>query len=118
MTMATTRETEYPIVIFYSEEDEGYIADIPALKNCSAFGDTPQKALEEVLIAKELWLKTARENNILIPEVDATKVFELSKRVSQVAESEDDDELTPEMEEALDYTLTNHKNVYMALKGR
>ncbi|MGD0782361.1 MAG: type II toxin-antitoxin system HicB family antitoxin, partial [Candidatus Aminicenantales bacterium] len=33
---------DYHIHIFYSDEDEGYIADIPALKTCSAFGRTPE----------------------------------------------------------------------------
>lgn len=51
---------DYHINIFYSEEDEGYIADIPDLKYCSAFGDTPEEALREVLIAKAAWLETAR----------------------------------------------------------
>ncbi len=48
---------DYHINIFYSEEDEGYIADIPDLKYCSAFGDTPEEALREVLIAKSAWLE-------------------------------------------------------------
>ena len=52
---------DYHINIFYSEEDEGYIADIPDLKHCSAFGETPQLALQEVLIAKEAWLKSAKK---------------------------------------------------------
>jgi len=51
---------DYHINIFYSEEDEGYIADIPDLKYCSAFGDTPEEALREVLIAKETWLEAAQ----------------------------------------------------------
>jgi len=50
---------EYHINIFYSEEDEGIIADIPDLKYCSAFGPTPEKALQEVLTAKEAWLESA-----------------------------------------------------------
>lgn len=58
----------YHINIFYSSEDEGYIADIPDLKYCSAFGDTPQQALEEVLIAQKLWLEVAEEENRPIPE--------------------------------------------------
>ena len=37
---------DYHINIFYSEEDEAYIADIPDLKYCSAAGDTPQEALQ------------------------------------------------------------------------
>ena len=52
---------DYHINIFYSEEDEGYIADIPDLESCSAFGHTPDEALREVEVAKEAWLATARE---------------------------------------------------------
>ncbi len=44
---------DYHINLFYSEEDEGYIADIPDLKHCSAFEKTPWEALNEVLQAKE-----------------------------------------------------------------
>jgi len=58
---------DYHINIFYSEEDKGYIADISDLKACSAFGETPNKALSEVLIAKESWLETAKSNGKLIP---------------------------------------------------
>ena len=58
---------DYHINLFYSEEDEGYIADIPDLKHCSAFGKTPQEALQEVLKAKEAWLEAARENKKPIP---------------------------------------------------
>lgn len=50
---------DYHINIFYSEEDEGYIADIPDLKYCSAWGATPEKALNEVTIAKKAWLEAA-----------------------------------------------------------
>jgi len=57
----------YHINIFYSNEDEGYIADIPDLQNCSAFGETPQEALDQVLIAQKLWLEEAREGDLIIP---------------------------------------------------
>ncbi len=59
---------DYHINIFYSEEDECYVADIPDLRMCSGFGDTPEEALREVLIAKELWLETAAEEGRPIPE--------------------------------------------------
>ena len=59
---------KYHINVFYSEDDEGYIADIPDLKFCSAFGDTPQEAVQEVMIALELWLEEAKANNAEIPE--------------------------------------------------
>ncbi len=58
---------DYHINIFYSEEDEGYIADIPDLKFCSAFGDTPEEALKEVQLAKTAWLEAARAEGIPIP---------------------------------------------------
>jgi predicted RNase H-like HicB family nuclease len=54
---------DYHINIFYSHEDGGYIADIPDLRFCSAFGSTPEEALREVLIAKEAWLESARLND-------------------------------------------------------
>ncbi|KOR33633.1 MULTISPECIES: type II toxin-antitoxin system HicB family antitoxin [Planktothricoides] len=59
---------DYHINIFYSEEDEGYIADIPDLKYCSAFGETPETALREVQIAKEAWLSAASAAGKAIPQ--------------------------------------------------
>jgi predicted RNase H-like HicB family nuclease len=59
---------DYHINIFYSEEDECYVADIPDLNYCSAFGETPEEALKEILIAKEGWLAVAREEGLPIPE--------------------------------------------------
>jgi len=58
---------DYHINVFYSEEDEGYIADIPDLKHCSAFGDTPEDAVREVLIARNAWLDSARAAGKSIP---------------------------------------------------
>ncbi len=59
---------DYHINLFFSEEDEGYIADIPDLKLCSAFGKTPEEALREVLKAKTAWLEAAHTNGKPIPE--------------------------------------------------
>lgn len=59
---------DYFISIFYSEEDEGYIADVPDLRFCSAFGETPEKALQEVQIAKAAWLEAARKSGKPIPQ--------------------------------------------------
>ena len=58
---------DYHINLFYSEEDDGYIADIPDLKRCSAFGSTPETALHEVLKAKEAWIEAARSHGKPIP---------------------------------------------------
>ncbi|NOY29239.1 MAG: type II toxin-antitoxin system HicB family antitoxin [Planctomycetes bacterium] len=58
---------DYHINIFFSEEDDGYIADIPDLKACSAFGKTAEEALSEVEIAKTAWLEAARQSGKPIP---------------------------------------------------
>jgi predicted RNase H-like HicB family nuclease len=61
-------ENKYTIEIFYSEEDEGYIAVVPELPVCSAFGETIEMALKEIKIAIRLWLKTALEEGREIPK--------------------------------------------------
>ena len=58
---------DYHINIFCSDEDEGYIADIPDLECCSAFGHTPEEALAELKKAKDAWLKSARDAGKAIP---------------------------------------------------
>ena len=59
--------SDYHINIFFSEEDGGYIADIPDLNACSAFGNTPEEALAAVEKAKDAWLQAARESGRSIP---------------------------------------------------
>ncbi|MCI0697432.1 type II toxin-antitoxin system HicB family antitoxin [candidate division KSB1 bacterium] len=59
---------DYHINIFYSVEDGGYIADIPDLKACSAFGKTPSEALKQVEIAKKAWSEAARAESKPIPK--------------------------------------------------
>lgn len=59
---------DYHINIFYSDEDEGYIADIPDLVACSAFGATPEEALAEVQVAKAAWLEAVRAQGKPVPE--------------------------------------------------
>lgn len=58
---------DYHINIFYSDDDDGYIADIPDLESCSAFGNTPDEALHEVEIAKQAWLEAAKAEGKAIP---------------------------------------------------
>lgn len=58
---------DHHINIFYSEEDEGYIADIPDLTYCSAFGETPLEALQELALAKQAWIEAAQAEGKPIP---------------------------------------------------
>jgi len=58
---------DYHINVFWSEEDSCYVADIPDLRFCSAFGSSPEEAVKQVGIAKEAWLETARAEGKPIP---------------------------------------------------
>jgi predicted RNase H-like HicB family nuclease len=60
--------SDYHINLFYSDEDEGYVADVPDLESCSAFGRTPEIALAEMERAKAAWLAAARDAGRPIPE--------------------------------------------------
>lgn len=60
--------SDYHINVFYSDEDDGYIADIPDLDACSAFAASPEQALAEVEKAKDVWLVAARDAGKPIPE--------------------------------------------------
>ncbi|MGH8019395.1 MAG: type II toxin-antitoxin system HicB family antitoxin [Opitutaceae bacterium] len=57
----------YPVVIEYSQPDGGYIARAPALKYCSAFGETYEEAAREIAVAMRLWLDSARAHGQEIP---------------------------------------------------
>ena len=59
---------KYHINIFFSEDDECFIADVPDLRGCSAFGDTAEEAAREIVIAMELWLSCAKEDGVEIPK--------------------------------------------------
>ena len=59
---------KYSVTIKYDNRDNIYVANIPELQGCVAHGDTPEDAIKEVTVASELWLATAKENNLEIPE--------------------------------------------------
>ena len=61
-------QPKYHIDIFWSGEDGGYIANVPDLRYCSAFGESYEEALREVLAAMELHLDTLRELDRPLPE--------------------------------------------------
>lgn len=58
----------YAIEIFYSEEDEGFIAIVPELPGCSAFGSNEEAALREVKTAISLWLSAAKKEGREVPK--------------------------------------------------
>ena len=58
----------YAIVVFWSDEDDAWVADVPDLRSCSAFGATPEEAVAEVRVGMQGWLAAAREAGHPIPE--------------------------------------------------
>ena len=60
--------SDYHINIFWSAEDGSWVADVPDLFPCSAFGETPERALAEVLVAKAAWLESAKDRGVPAPK--------------------------------------------------
>lgn len=58
----------YEIILYWSAEDDAFIAEVPELPGCMAHGDTQEEALANVKDAMRLWVDTAREFGDPIPE--------------------------------------------------
>jgi predicted RNase H-like HicB family nuclease len=80
-------QPKYHIDIFWSDEDGGYIANVPDLLYCSAFGESYEEALREVLVAMELHLDTLREMGRLIPEASSSAVSLASEPAEAFADA-------------------------------
>ena len=59
---------KYEIIIYWSDEDQAFISEVPELPGCMAHGDTHEAALTNIRSAVELWIQTAKESNDPIPE--------------------------------------------------
>lgn len=66
---------KYEIIIYWSKEDDAFIAHIPELKGCMAHEDTPGEALKEVNIMVEEWMELAKENGWQIPEPEGRLLY-------------------------------------------
>ena len=60
--------SKYEIIIFWSEEDSAYVADVPELPGCMAHGASYEEALTNAQEAIDLWVATARELDREIPK--------------------------------------------------
>jgi predicted RNase H-like HicB family nuclease len=67
-------QPKYRIEIFWSDEDGGYIANVPDLRYCSAFGESYEEALREVLVAMALHLDALNEMGRPFPEAKPWRV--------------------------------------------
>ena len=59
---------KYEVVMYWSGEDDTFVAEVPELPGCMAHGNTQEDALKNINEAMQLWTDTARENGDPIPE--------------------------------------------------
>lgn len=66
---------KYEIIIYWSNEDDVFIAEVPELPGCMAHGETPEDALKNAKEAIQLWIDTAREFGDPIPEPKGARLI-------------------------------------------
>jgi predicted RNase H-like HicB family nuclease len=66
---------KYEVILYWSEEDGSFIAEVPELPGCSADGATRQEALANAEVVIEEWIETARELGRAIPEPKGRLLF-------------------------------------------
>ncbi len=66
---------KYEIIIYWSEEDKAFIAEVPELSGCMADGETYQDALSNVEVIIQEWIETARELGRPIPQPKGRLVY-------------------------------------------
>lgn len=67
--------SKYEIIIFWSSDDDAYVAEVPELPGCMADGETYQEALANAEIIIQEWIETAKEVGRPIPEPKGRLVF-------------------------------------------
>ena len=67
--------TKYEIILYWSDEDQAFIADVPELPGCAADGATRQEALAHAEVVIGEWLETARELGRTVPEPKGRLLF-------------------------------------------
>ncbi len=68
-------DTRYEIIIFWSKEDQAYLAEVPELSGCMADGETYQEALSNAEQIIQEWIETAQELGRSIPEPKGRLVY-------------------------------------------
>ena len=67
--------SKYEVIIYWSEDDKAFIAEVPELPGCTADGATKQSALKNVDVVIKEWIATAKELGRTIPEPKGRLVF-------------------------------------------
>lgn len=66
---------KYEIIIYWSQEDDAFIAEVPELAGCMADGETYENALENVQVVIDQWLETAKQKNRPIPKPKGKLIY-------------------------------------------
>ena len=66
---------KYEVIIYWSQEDEAFIAEVPELPGCMADGETYQEALSNANIVIQEWIETAKELERFIPQPKGRLVY-------------------------------------------
>lgn len=61
-------EFKYEVIVYWDKKDEIFVADVPELPGCLAHGSTKTEAIQNAEEAISLWIQTAREDGISVPE--------------------------------------------------
>ena len=69
------KKPKYEVIIYWSDEDQAFIAEVPELAGCAADGPTYHDALKNVEVVIQEWIKTAQELGRPIPEPKGRLVF-------------------------------------------
>jgi predicted RNase H-like HicB family nuclease len=67
--------TKYEVILYWSDEDKAFIAEVPELAGCAADGASRQEALANVEIVIAEWIETARELHRSVPEPKGRLLF-------------------------------------------
>jgi predicted RNase H-like HicB family nuclease len=68
-------DPRYEVILYWSSEDDAFIAEVPELPGCAADGESYQEALGNVQVVIEEWLETARELGRSVPEPRGRLMF-------------------------------------------
>lgn len=66
---------KYEVIIYWSEEDQAFIAEVPELPGCAADGETYQAALQNVEVIMQEWIETAQELGRIVPQPKGRLMF-------------------------------------------
>ncbi|MEG4890959.1 type II toxin-antitoxin system HicB family antitoxin [Microcoleus sp. F8-D3] len=66
---------KYEVIIYWSQEDQAFIAEVPELPGCAADGETYQEALQNVELIMQEWIETAQQLGRIVPQPKGRLLF-------------------------------------------